>query len=109
MKLAQLFPIRNEAINVSLIENVFGGNFVVTDTSGSMLTTAKNVKLLGRVKRLIGVELVHDAHGFSCTIAALRAEADVLLQSDYERAIREERNSIISSGIDFPILIGSLG
>lgn len=109
MELAQLFPIQNCVINgYSLIENVFGTRFVVYDAMGSMLTTAKNVKLFHCAQTLLENLPINDAQSLARELARLREEADLMRQSDYDRAMWRERQFITSSDNDFSVLAGSL-
>jgi hypothetical protein len=108
MKLAQLFPVQNCVINgYSLIDNVFGANFVVRDELGSALTTAKNVKLLSRAQTLVENLSLYDAQGFAYALAQLREEADLLRQDDYDRAVLRERHYRAAPADDLSVAFGS--
>lgn len=110
MKLAQLFPIHNCVINgYSLIENVFGANFVVYDATGSMLTTAKNTKLLYRAQELAENLQLYDVKGLAYVLAQLREEADVLHQEEYERCVWREQQLARNIDNDFSVMASSHG
>lgn len=109
MKLAQLFPIQNCLINgYSLVENVFGTRFVVYDAMGSMLTTAKNVRLLRHAQQLLENLPHYDAQGLAFALSQLREEADYLLQADYDRTVWREREYATANDNDFSLMAGSL-
>ena len=109
MKLAQLFPIQNCVINeYSLIENVFGTNFVVYDAMGSMLTTAKNVKLFRHAQMLLEDLPHYNAHGLAHALAQLREEADLLLQSDYDRTVWREQQYLTTADNNYSVLADSI-
>ena len=108
MKLAQLFPIQNCVIKgCSVIENVFGANFVVYDATGAMLTTAKNVKLFRRAQTLVENLPLYDAQGLAHVLAELREDSDLLRQSDYDRTVWRERQNLTSADTEFRVWAGS--
>jgi hypothetical protein len=105
MKLAQLFPIQNCLINgYSLIENVFGSSFVVYDAMGEMLTTGKNVKLIGRAQTLLENLPLCDAVP---ALDELRKESDQLTQGDYDYSVWREYQCVATHDDGFFVMAGS--
>ena len=110
MKLAQLFPVQNCMVNVySLVESIFGANFVVYDAMGSMLTTAKNLKLLQSAQVLVDNQSLYDVRTLAYELGLLREKADVLVQSEYERSMWRYRQFAINADNNFSVMAGSLG
>ena len=110
MKLAQLFPIQNCMVNgYSLVENIFCANFVVYDVMSSMITTAKNTKLLKSAQELIEYLSHYDIQTLAYKLEQLREEAEILQQSKYERSVWRERQFAGNADNDFTVIAGSIG
>lgn len=108
MRLEQLFPVENCIINgYSLIENVFGANIVVYDSLGVMHTTARNIKLLGRAQTIIENLHRYDMQTLASALTELREEADILIQAEYDRAVRMAKRDALGA-VEASALAGCL-
>ena len=91
MRLFEFFPIRDLLIDgESLIERLFGAEFCVADESGNLLTTKHNQALLHRVKALLDECGTATAESIEQELNVLAAQGQVVVQSDYDLALRHE-------------------
>lgn len=98
MDMAQLVPVENCIINgYSLIQNVFGTGILVYDAVGMMYTTVKNVELINRAQAILEDIHSHDQNSLSSALSQLRAETDILDQTEFDQQAWRHRRDAGSS------------
>jgi polyhydroxyalkanoate synthesis regulator phasin len=91
MRLFEFVPIYDYTIDdESLVERVFGYEFVVIDELGHQLTTAHNQNLLQRAKTLLERSQSMVGADLERALQDLYDQAEIVRQRDYDAAFRRE-------------------
>lgn len=89
MRLHDFFPIGGPDLSDGLrVEELFGPNFFALDETGKMVTTKRNQLLLLNARAVLRGFGSASPNDIQLRLAELAALADVVSQSDYDRAVR---------------------
>jgi len=110
MRLFEFIPIYDVVVaGESLIEQAFGPEFCVIDEAGQLLTTSHNQKLLWQAQALIGDANAAMSADARMQLRELRAQAEIVVQADYEAALRRELHPIETDDLqDYSLRAGGL-